>query len=150
MQALAIIFSLVLTLFIETGIYMILKHRDLKLFLVTSAMNVVLNVTMNVILTYAIKDETTYWIVLSAFEVMTTLVESLIVYLFMRFKYLKILLFAFIANATSFLIGLALQGAYRNKDFLIALSIIFFMGYLAIYLVVLISFIKKQYQDLNK
>ena len=98
----------------------------------------------------AIKDETTYWIVLSTFEVMTTLVESLIVYLFIRFKYLKILLFAFIANATSFLIGLALQGAYRNKDFLIALSIIFFMGYLAIYLVVLISFIKKQYQDLNK
>lgn len=150
MQALAIIFSLVLTLFIETGIYMILKHRDLKLFLVTSAMNVVLNVTMNVILTYAIKDETTYWIVLSTFEVMTTLVESLIVYLFIRFKYLKILLFAFIANATSFLIGLALQGVYQNKDFLIALSIIFFMGYLAIYLVVLISFIKKQYQDLNK
>ena len=150
MQALAIIFSLVLTLFIETGIYMILKHRDLKLFLVTSAMNIVLNVTMNVILTYAIKDETTYWIVLSTFEVMTTLVESLIVYLFIRFKYLKILLFAFIANATSFLIGLALQGVYQNKDFLIALSIIFFMGYLAIYLVVLISFIKKQYQDLNK
>ena len=105
MFALSIIFPLAVTLVIETGLYMILKHRVLKLFLVVGIMNLVLNPTMNIILLLCGDTQFKYWLILIIGEVSTTFLESLIVYLFMRFKYLKILLFAVIANLGSFLVG---------------------------------------------
>ena len=143
MFTLSIIFPLAVTLVIETGLYMILKHRDLKLFLVVGVMNLVLNTTMNIVLLLCGDTQLKYWLVLIIGEVSTTFIESLIVYLFMRFKYLKILLFAVIANLGSFLVGLALEPLFGNKTLLIIATIIFLTCYIAIYLVVLISFFKK-------
>lgn len=143
MFALSIIFPLAVTLVIETGLYMILKHRDLKLFLVVGIMNLVLNSTMNIILLLCGDTQFKYWLILIIGEVSTTLIESLIVYLFMRFKYLKILLFAVIANLGSFLVGLALEPLFGNKPLLIIATIVFLLIYIAVYLVVLISFFKK-------
>ncbi len=143
MFALSIIFPLAVTLVIETGLYMILKHRDLKLFLVVGVMNLVLNTTMNIVLLLCGDTQLKYWLILIIGEVSTTFIESLIVYLFMRFKYLKILLFAVIANLGSFLVGLALEPLFGNKILLIIATIIFLTCYIAIYLVVLISFFKK-------
>lgn len=143
MFALSIIFPLAVTLVIETGLYMILKHRDLKLFLVVGVMNLVLNTTMNIVLLLCGDTQLKYWLILIIGEVSTTFIESLIVYLFMRFKYLKILLFAVIANLGSFLVGLALEPLFGNKTLLIIATIIFLTCYIAIYLVVLISFFKK-------
>ena len=146
MFALSIIFPLAVTLVIETGLSMILKHRDLKLFLVVGIMNVVLNSTMNTILLLYGDTQLKYWIILIVGEISTTLIESLIVYLFMRFKYLKILLFAVIANLGSFLVGLALEPLFGNKTLLIIVTVVFLLIYIAIYLVVLISFFKKNRQ----
>ena len=143
MFALSIIFPLAVTLVIETGLYMILKHRDLKLFLVVGIMNIVLNSTMNIILLLRGDTQFKYWLILIIGEASTTLIESLIVYLFMRFKYLKILLFAVIANLGSFLVGLALEPLFGNKTLLIVTTVVFLLIYIAIYLVVLISFFKK-------
>ena len=143
MFALSIIFPLAVTLVIETGLYMILKHRDLKLFLVVGIMNVILNPTMNIILLQLGDTPLKYWIILIVGEVLTTLIESLIVFLFMKFKYLKILLFAVLANLGSFLIGLALEPLFGNKIFLIVATAIFLVAYIGIYLVVLLSFFKK-------
>ena len=143
MFALSIIFPLAVTLVIETGLYMILKHRDLKLFLVVGIMNAILNPTMNIVLLLCGDTQLKYWLILIIGEVSTTFVESLIVYLFMKFKYLKILLFAVIANLGSLLVGLALEPLFGNKTFLIIATIIFLTCYIAIYLVVLISFFKK-------
>lgn len=143
MFALSIIFPLAVTLVIETGLYMILKHRDLKLFLVVGVMNLVLNTTMNIFLLLCGDTQLKYWLILIIGEVSTTFIESLIVYLFLRFKYLKILLFAVIANLGSLLVGLALEPLFGNKTFLIIATIIFLTCYIAIYLVVLISFFKK-------
>lgn len=143
MFALSIIFPLAVTLVIETGLYMILKHRDLKLFLVVGVMNLVLNTTMNIVLLLCVDTQLKYRLILIIGEVSTTFIESLIVYLFMRFKYLKILLFAVIANLGSLLVGLALEPLFGNKTFLIIATIIFLTCYIAIYLVVLISFFKK-------
>lgn len=143
MFTLSIIFPLAVTLVIETGLYMILKHRDLKLFLVVGVMNLVLNTTMNIVLLLCGDTQLKYWLILIIGEVSTTFIESLIVYLFMRFKYLKILLFAVIANLGSFLVGLALEPLFGNKTLLIIATIIFLTCYIAIYLVVLISFFKK-------
>ena len=67
MPVLSILFSLAITLSIETGIYMILKHRDLKLLLVVSLMNLALNPTMNILLIYVIKGEVAYWVFLGLF-----------------------------------------------------------------------------------
>ena len=146
MFALSIIFPLAVTLVIETGLYMILKHRDLKLFLVVGVMNLVLNTTMNIVLLLCGDTQLKYWLILIIGEVSTTFIESLIVYLFIRFKYLEILLFAVIANLGSFLVGLALEPLFGNKTLLIIVTVVFLLIYIAIYLVVLISFFKKNRQ----
>ena len=146
MFVLSIIFPLAVTLVIETGLYMILKHRDLKLFLVVGVMNLVLNTTMNIVLLLCGDTQLKYWLILIIGEVSTTFIESLIVYLFMRFKYLKILLFAVIANLGSFLVGLALEPLFGNKTLLIIVTVVFLLIYIAIYLVVLITFFKKNRQ----
>lgn len=143
MFALSIIFPLAVTLTIETGLYMILKHRDLKLFLIVGIMNLILNPIMNIVLLLYGNTQLKYWIILILGEIFTTLIESLIVFLFMRFRYFKILLFAFIANLGSFLVGLALEPLFGNKTLLIIVTIIFIVCYIAIYLVVLIAFFKK-------
>ena len=143
MFILSILFPLAVTLTIETGLYMILKHRDLKLFLVVGIMNLILNPTMNIVLLLYGDTQLKYWIILIVGEISTTLIESLIVFLFMKYKYLKILLFAFIANIGSFLVGLALEPLFGNKTLLIISTIIFMACYIAIYLVVLIPFLKK-------
>lgn len=123
------ILPLAITLALETGIYMILKHRDLKLFIVASIMNLVLNLSMNIGL-YFIKDETIYWVILSISEVSTVMIESLIVYLFTRIKYLKVLLFAFLANLTSFSVGLLITPIYQTKIAAIVVCSLFFVIYL--------------------
>lgn len=143
MQSLLILFPLVTTLLFETGIYMILKHRDLKLFLVASIMNLILNLAMNLTLTYLGDTPSKYWLILGIGEALTTLIESIVIYLFMRFKYLKILLIAVIANVTSFLAGLAVDPLYDNLVALIIVLILFVLGYLATYIVVFLDFIKK-------
>lgn len=146
MFVLSIIFPLTVTLVIETGLYMILKHRDLKLFLVVGVMNLVLNTTMNIVLLLCGDTQLKYWIILILGEISTIFIESLIVFLFMKFKYLKVLLFAVIANLGSFLVGLALEPLFGNKTLLIIATIIFLACYISIYLVVLISFFKKNRQ----
>ena len=143
MFILSLIFPLAVTLVIETGAYMILKHRDLKLFLVVSMMNLILNPTMNLVLFLFGTTQINYYIILATSEVLTTIIESLIVFLFMRFKYLKILLFAVIANLSSFLFGLATQFLYENRTLLIIFIILFLFGYMAMYFVILFPFIKK-------
>ena len=143
MQIFFILFPLVTTLVLETGIYMILKHRDLKLFLVVSIMNLLLNPTMNIILTFFGDTATKYWLILGIGEVLTTLIESLIVFVFFNFKYFKVLIFAVIANAVSFLVGLALDPVYDHVAILTVLFTLFILGYLATYLVVFLDFIKK-------
>lgn len=142
-----IYFSLVITLFIETGIYMILKHRDIKLLLVVSLMNVILNPIMNFVLMDIISNDTAYYIFLVIYEIFTTLVESLIIYLFMRFKYFKILIFAIIANAASFLVGLLFGPVYETQTLLKIMSLVFTLGYLAIYTTTLAFFMHTHKND---
>ena len=109
-----IILPLVITLALETGIYMILKHRDLKLFLVVSGLNIVLNPLMNVCL-FALRGSGIYWLSVSTFEILTVLIESLIIFLIMKIKFPKVLLFSFLANALSFGVGISLSFVYQMK-----------------------------------
>ena len=137
MDILSIIFPLSITLAFETGIYMILKHKDLKLFIVVSVLNVLLNPTMNIGLSF-IGDRTLYQIILLICEVATIFIESIVIYLFMKIKYPKVLFFAFIANVLSFLIGTELWYIFQNKIALIIISAILLAVYLTIFIVILL------------
>ena len=137
-----ILFPLSLTLLIETIIYMFLKWGDIKLFVVASVTNIVLNTTMNLIL-LSITDATAYYIVLISYEIGTTLVEALIITLFMRFKFWKTLLFAVLANGVSYLVGLLLQPVYQTRTTIIVLTIVFLAFYLAFEVVTTIFYYKK-------
>ena len=134
MEVLSILFNLAITLCIETWIYMLLNRSSLKLFIVASLMNLVLNTSMNIILTIFGKDNLSYWLILSIYEVMTTLVESLIIFFIFKFKYFKTLLIALIANVSSFLIGLVLGSIHSNLVLLIIFTSLFFLGYIALYI----------------
>lgn len=136
---LQILFPLAITLAIETPIYLLLKWRDLKLFVIVGVLNILLNVTMNISLMF-ISDVTAYYAVLISYEILTTLVESLIIFLLMRFKYWKVLLFAIAANIASFLVGYFLQPVYQTKITIIVLTVIFLFAYLFVEILTLISF----------
>ena len=144
-----IILPLTITLCLETGIYMILKHKDSRLFIVVSIMNLVLNPLMNIGLSQ-ISDKTIYWIVLIASEIATTFIESLIVYFFLKEKYLKVLLFAYIANIVSFVVGLIffLTPIYETKIAILVVSSLFIAVYLLSYTITLISSIS-HYRNRN-
>ena len=133
--------SLSITLAIETGIYMILKHKDLKLFIIVSLMNMVLNLGMNIALHFA-HDEATYWILLTIFEVVTIVLESVILMLTMKFSFLRCLLFSIHANVISFAVGMLLLPVYEMKITPMILSVIFLLIYLVTFGVVLFSAVR--------
>lgn len=135
-----ILFPLSITLAFETAIYMLLKWRDLKLFITVSILNFILNPTMNIALQY-VNDDIAYWYLLVISEILTVLIESAVVCVISSFKYPKVLLFAFIANLVSFIIGYLLLPVYDTKITIIILMVIFFLIYLVIYLLTLIPFI---------
>ena len=140
---LSIPFALLLTLVIEVPIYMILKWGNLKLFIVASVMNLVLNTLMNLIL----YNSGNYWLELALFEIATTLIESLIVFLFCRFKYWKCLLYATIANGASLLIGLLIYPIYQTYVLLIVATVILFIAFLIFEIYTVIHFIGEQEKD---
>ena len=143
MPFLSILLSLAMTICIETYIYLLLKWRDLKLLAIVTLMNLILNTSMNIILIYCGNNQFTYWLILSIYEVSTIFIESLIIYLFMRFKYFKILLIALAANISSFLVGLALSPLFEYQIAAIILTIVFFLGYLAVYFICISFYISK-------
>ena len=144
-----ILLPLSITLAIETGIYMILKHKDFKLLILVTILNLILNTGMNVGLSY-ISDTKTHWIVLTACEIATIGIESLVIFLVMKIKYPKVLLFSFIANASSFLIGwsLSLTGIYQTKIAAPLVCSLFFTVHLFTFVFVLVSTIIA-YRDRN-
>ena len=134
------ILPLAVTLTIETGIYMILKHKDMRLFLLVSILNTLLNLGMNFTLSFFLNETGTYWALLGAFEVMTTLIEALVITLVMKFKFTNVLLFAFLANLASFLFGTLLNLRIANMKITpIIISAILFSIYLFSYGFVLFS-----------
>lgn len=137
-----ILFPLSLTLLIETVIYMFLKWGDLKLFIVVSIANIVLNTTMNLIL-FSIRDATVYYIFLFSYEIGTTLLEALLIFLLMRFKFPKILLFAIAANLASYLMGFAFKGIYQTKVTIIVVTLVLFALYIGFEIFTIIYHLKK-------
>ena len=139
-------FALAVTLAIETIIYLILDWKSLKLFIVCSAANIILNTSMNVVL-LQLDRGSLYWILLASFEVATILIESLVIFLFCRYPYPKTLLVAALANVLSFLIGFLFIDINQNMTFEIVVTVLFFVLYFALYAYILIFYIKSKQQN---
>lgn len=123
-EALNIIVSLLVTLSIETFIYMFLDNKSLKLFITVLAMNIVLNLSMNISMLF-IHPESMWYVALVIWEISTTVIESLIIKFINKYKYWKSILFAFLANATSLLVGILLWPLEKEKTTIIILIIVF-------------------------
>lgn len=136
-----ILLPLFITLGVETGIYMILKHKDFKLFCVASLMNVVLNSLMNVGLYFLSFNRVIYLVILIISEISTVVIESFILYFVFKFDYKKILIVSVISNTLSFLVGFFINSFYNYLLDLI-MCLVFILMYLIISLVVVINFIK--------
>lgn len=146
-----IVLPLAITLAIETGTYIILKHKSLKLFFVVSLLNLILNPIMNFGLLY-LTDEVMYYLVLAAAEALTVFIESLFIFLVIKEKYLKVLLYSLIANAVSFLVGfiLSFTPIYETVKTVYIVTGVFIVIYLLFYLFIFLSFISNYKKNSNR
>lgn len=99
-----IILSLMITLAVEVNIYLLLNNKSLKLFTVATVMNIVLNLTMNIILT-KLPDLFWYLLILGIYEVATIFVEALIVHFICKYPFIVCLILSTCANVASFIAG---------------------------------------------
>ena len=124
-----IILALMITLAVEVNIFIFLERKNIFLWLVATGMNIVLNVGMNVFLCHR-PTEFWYWFTLWVYEILTFIVEGFIVFAIFRYKLVKCLLVALIANAASFLVGFAINQIPQNETIQIILLIAFGVIYL--------------------
>lgn len=138
-----ILFPLSITLLFETAFYIALNRRSIKLFLIASIMNVILNVTMNFLLSLQMSLDA-YFTILIIYEICTVFAESIIIWITMRFKYWKTLLFSFCANFTSFCLGWILYDHLSpHQTAMIIVCSVFFALYFLLFLFVLLGFMKR-------
>ena len=123
-----IILALAITIAIEVNLYMILDYKNLKLFVVVSIINIITNSSMNLIL-LSTRSDFYYYLILSIFEVSVVFLEALVVTLILKYKYTSSLLFSFIANTSSFLVGLLINQIVKTNTAMIIAIIIFMVIY---------------------
>ena len=123
-----IFLALVITLAIEVNTFIFLDRKNIFLWLAATAMNIVLNVSMNIILLF-IKDAFWYYFTLSTYEIMTFIVEGLIIYFIFKYRFIKCLLVSLIANASSLIVGLIVNQLIINMTMMIIFIIIFTIIY---------------------
>lgn len=99
-----ILFALAVTLFVETIIYYLVIDRTKKLLVTISVMNILFNLSMNLLLMLA-PNVDIYYLMLLIFEVVTLLAEALVLTLVLKLSYKKALSFSFVANFLSFVFG---------------------------------------------
>lgn len=123
-----IILAFIITIAIEVNIFILLDRKNIFLWLVATLMNLVLNISMNVLL-YYITIEFWYWFTLWAYEIVTFIVEGFIIFGFFKYKLIKCLLVSFTANAASLIIGLFINQFVTNLHIEIILIILFSLLY---------------------
>ncbi|MDE6241666.1 MAG: hypothetical protein K2M08_04490 [Anaeroplasmataceae bacterium] len=101
---------LILTLLIETIALVILKERRKRVYLLSIGMNVVTNISLNLIGYYAnIEKIWVYVLMVIILEAVIWILEGLGYYLEIKEKR-KAILYTLVCNGMSFFIGIILQG----------------------------------------
>ncbi len=101
-----LILPLLITLIIEVPIYFLFYKKSLSYLLVIYVMNIVLNVSMNLLLRYVFFRD--YYLALIIMEVIVVIIEAFIIFWYQEIRY-KGLYIALAANLASLGIGLALN-----------------------------------------
>lgn len=120
-----LLFALSITLMIEPIIISSMRKFDLKLFITSLGLNIVLNATMNFLLIILNQDH--YYVYLAIFEFATVIIETLMIFMINKTDLQRTLLMTLLANLASFLVGFILNkvAIYRNVELI--LTIIFFV-----------------------
>lgn len=139
-----IIFPLCTTLAVETGIYMILKHRSIKLFLLVSIMNAIFHTGINIMLS-SLEGNYVYYIVLAFAEFALIYVESTILYLTLNEKYIKVIGISCLANLASLLITFICRGLYQTKVAIYIVMGVFIAIYVGTFVTLLVLHHKRIY-----
>ena len=100
----AIIFAVLLTLAVEQLIYGFADRFNLKSYLMMFGVNIVLNVSMNIVLSY-MSSYQAYITTLVIAEVLVFIIESITFYLFSQKRLWFAILIAFTANIASLALG---------------------------------------------
>lgn len=119
--------ALSITLAVETLVYNFLKPWNLKLFLIVIFINALLNPLMNIVL-LQFRNFGSYLQFLFIFEILTSLIEATVLFIFLKKDYLRILRVAFLANLASFLIGDILNHFIINEKGALVGSLIFMVS----------------------
>ena len=98
--------ALILTLIIELSILFILRFKDYKLYILSSIINIITNLSLNFYLENTIfKTLTIYVIVVIILEITVLFIETLLYMIYFK-KFKKSFLISLLLNASSFLLGL--------------------------------------------
>ena len=124
-MVLNVLFALSITLMIEPIIVSSMKKFNMKLFITSLGLNIVLNTAMNCLLIALNQDH--YYVYLAIFEFATVIIETLMIFMINKTDLQKTLLFVLLANLASFLVGYILNkvAVYRNVELI--LTIVFFV-----------------------
>ena len=141
-----IILALMITLAIEVNIYIFLDRKNIFLWLTATIMNFILNVGMNILL-YYMPTEFWYWFTLWVYEILTFIIEGFVIFFIFKYRLVKCLLVALIANASSFLVGLLINHFNPNDIAKIILLIVFSIIYLVGLGLTSYRFAKNRFQD---
>ena len=145
-----IVFALLLTLAIESLVYIFVKPLNLKIFVFMSIANCVLNPTMNIIL-LLVNDYKIYAILLTIFEICTVFCEYLVLKYILKVEKIKSIVFSCFANIMSLFIGSISNVFMNQQNNLIIGSTVFVIIYLILFSlcfgVVFLSFINHDNQN---
>lgn len=141
-----IILALAITLAIETNIFILLDYKNFKLFVLVSLINIASNVSMNLILLLP-NNETLYYTILIIYEVGVVFLEAFLVSIILKYKYTSCLLFSFLANLASFLVGVLVNQIAKTQSAMIIATIVFMVLYFIGFTIYTIIFSKEYFKD---
>lgn len=120
---LSLLFPLSITLLIEPLVSSLSKRFSFFVMITSFVVNLFSNLSMNIVLSFQ-QDVTIYNIILYSWEIGTVILETLIIFSINKTGFLKTLLFVFLANLASFLIGLLFnQFIFASPDWVLILII---------------------------
>lgn len=129
---------LLMTLVIEVPIYFVSNRKSLEYLLTVYAMNIVLNILMNILLMFFFTNQ--YWPALIIMEILVVLIEGFIIFWFENIRY-KGFLIALGANLASLGIGLLFNLFSLLERYyivmLILLPLLFALEFISFFLIII-------------
>lgn len=128
-----VLVALSTTLMIEPIVFSLINKFDLKIFLISTASNIVLNTTMNVLYMKVIGPDAA-GVFLFYFEIFTTFAEALLITFICKQKFGKCFLFSMAANVASCFFGLVINSLLLLPLVIIIINFLVYLIFLTLIL----------------